>query len=54
MMPTPADADVLARRAALARAVREELAVAGLPVVPDGDPGLDRSVAVGALVEVIV
>ncbi|GAB3169726.1 hypothetical protein FHX75_12510 [Micromonospora palomenae] len=50
-MPTPADADVLARRAALARAVNEELAVAGLPVVPN-DTGLDRSVAVGALVSV--
>lgn len=51
-MSTPADADVLAERAALARAVKEELAAAGLPVVPDDATGLDRSVAVGALVSV--
>lgn len=48
-MPAPADAEVLARRTALATAVREELAAAGLPVVPhDGNP----SVAAGAHVYV--
>ena len=47
--PAPADAKVLARRTALAAAVREELAAAGLPLVPqDGNP----SVSAGAHVYV--
>ncbi|GLY87822.1 hypothetical protein [Actinoallomurus iriomotensis] len=47
--PAPADAEVLARRTALATAVREDLAAAGLVVVPhDGIP----SVGAGAHVHV--
>ena len=47
--PQRADADTLARRAELARAVRDDLGAAGLPVVPeDADP----SVGAGARVSV--
>lgn len=50
-MPTPADTETLAGRMTIAKAVREELAAAGLPLVPD-DAGFDPSVAVGAHVYV--
>ncbi|TDC55723.1 hypothetical protein E1281_11145 [Actinomadura sp. KC345] len=47
--PQQADADTMARRAELARAVRDDLSAAGLPVVPeDADP----SVSAGARVTV--
>ncbi|MFB9830659.1 hypothetical protein [Actinoallomurus acaciae] len=39
--PAPADAEVMARRTVLAAAVRDELAAAGLPLVPqDGNPAV--------------
>jgi hypothetical protein len=48
-MPAHADAEVLARRAGLARAVRDDLAAAGLPLAPQD---LDPTFAVGARVYV--
>jgi hypothetical protein len=50
-MPTPADAETRDQRAALARAVKEELLAAGLPVTPD-DAVLDSSLTAGAHVYV--
>jgi hypothetical protein len=46
-MPADPDAEVLAKRAELARAVRDDLAAAGLPLAPQG---VDRTFAVGASV----
>jgi hypothetical protein len=48
-MPARADAEVLAKRAELARAVRDDLAAAGLPLAPQE---VDRTFAVGASVYV--
>ena len=49
--PEHADAETQARRVALADAVREDLAAAGLPVVPGGD-GFDTDLSHGAKVYV--
>jgi hypothetical protein len=46
-MPADADAEVLAKRAELARAVRDDLAAAGLPLAPQE---VDPTFAVGASV----
>ncbi len=48
-MPARADAEVLAKRAELARAVRDDLAAAGLPLAPQD---VDPAFAVGASVDV--
>ena len=47
--PADADPEVLAKRAELARAVRDDLAAAGLPLAP---PEVDPTFAVGASVDV--
>jgi hypothetical protein len=49
-MPAHADAEVLGRRAELARAVRDDLAAAGLPLAPQE---VDRTFTVGASVYVL-
>jgi hypothetical protein len=48
-MPARAGAEVLAKRAELARAVRDDLAAAGLPLAPQD---VDPAFAVGASVDV--
>jgi hypothetical protein len=46
-MPGPADAETIARRSALAQAVQEDLAAAGLPITT-GSTGFETALAAGA------